>query len=72
MVNEVADLTHNYSSLLTKVNIIVEALMQVVQWYNSMAPKLDKKDEVDDTSIGNVAKLLAELKNLMSKSETSL
>ena len=42
-MEEIKDLTDNYSSLLTKVDIIVEAVTKVVQWYNSMLRRLIKR-----------------------------
>lgn len=45
LVKEVAALDKNYPSLQTKVDIIVDAMTNVVKWYNSLIPKFDSKVE---------------------------
>lgn len=71
MAKEVADLTHNYSSLHTKVDINVDAVTKVIEWYISLAPKIKKKAEVDVQSFKKLDKLLGDLKDLVSKSGSS-
>lgn len=71
MVKEITVLTHNYSTLHMKVDIIADVVTQSIEWYNSFVPKFEKKVTVDATSFGDIVKLLGTLKDLMSKSRSS-
>ena len=62
MAKEIAALDHNYSSLHSKVKKIVDAVTNVVEWYNSLLPKVDKKAEVDVRSFGKIKETLNNLK----------
>ncbi|CAI9298986.1 unnamed protein product [Lactuca saligna] len=61
------ELNITYSSLLSKVDIIVEALTKVVQWYQSLLPKFDGKATVGLNNCGKIDTLLRELNELISK-----
>ncbi|CAI9295424.1 unnamed protein product [Lactuca saligna] len=66
MAKEFTALDHNYSTLHNKVDIIAGVVTKAVNWYNSLVPKFDKKVEVDVTGFGDIAKLVGELKDLIS------
>ncbi|CAI9282846.1 unnamed protein product [Lactuca saligna] len=68
MANELSVLNHNHSTLHMKLDIIVDSITKAIEWYNSLVPKFDKKVELDATSFGDMAKLIAELKELLPKS----
>ncbi|CAI9263343.1 unnamed protein product [Lactuca saligna] len=71
MAKEVVELNHNYYSLRTKVDIIVDAVTKVIECYTSLAPKIEKKAEVDVQAFEKMDKLLTDLKDLVSKSSSS-
>lgn len=71
MKKEIAALNHNYSTLHNMVDIIVDVVAKAVGLYSSLVPKFDKMAEVDVTSFGNIDKCLQELKDLMSKYDSS-
>lgn len=54
MANEVVDLSHDYSTLHTKVDIIADAITNVVKWYQYLIPKIDKNAELDVQSFGKL------------------
>ncbi|CAI9266760.1 unnamed protein product [Lactuca saligna] len=67
MGKEVSKLDHNYSSLNTKVDIIVAVVTKVVESYTSLLPKVDKKSESDTQSFAKLEELLGNLTELVSK-----
>lgn len=67
MAKEIVALDHNYSSLYTMVDIIVDAVTKVFMWYNFLLTKVDKNVEVDAQSFGKIEELLGNLKELISK-----
>lgn len=67
MANEIATLGHNYSSLHKKVDIIVDAITKVVEWYHSLIPHVEKMAEDEVNSFGSIKKVLVELKALVLK-----
>lgn len=71
MAKEIKILTRNYSTLHTKVDTIDDAVTEAMEQYTSLVPKFKKKFDVNAINFGNIAKLLGELKDLMSKSGSS-
>lgn len=58
MAKKIVALNHNYSSLHTKIDIIVFAVTKFVEWYNSLLPKVDKMATDEIISFGNIEKVL--------------
>ena len=58
MVKEITVLTHNYSTLHMKVDIIADVVTQSIEWYNSFVPKFEKNAENDATSFGNICEVV--------------
>ncbi|CAI9279239.1 unnamed protein product [Lactuca saligna] len=56
MAKEISILTHNYSTIHMKVDIIADVVTKAIEWYNSFTPKFEKKVEVDATNFGDMAK----------------
>lgn len=71
MVKEVKTLDHNDFSLHNKVDIIVDVVTKIVETYNSLSPKVDKKAKIDSQSFEMFAKVMADLKELISKFSSS-
>lgn len=71
MEKEIKDLTHNYCSILTKVDIIIGAVTKIAECYNSMLPKIDAKYEIDLKNFGKIDSLLVELKEMVSNPSSS-
>lgn len=71
MEKEVAAISHDYSTLHIKVDIIADVVMNVVKWYQSLLPKVEKKAEIDAQSFGKVEELLNNIKDLVSKTGSS-
>ncbi|CAI9295554.1 unnamed protein product [Lactuca saligna] len=67
MAKEVATLHHDYSSFYTTVDIIVDAVTNLVEWYNSFIPKFDTKGESDAQEVAVLKTILNTLTVLVSK-----
>lgn len=72
MAKEIAALNHNYSFPHKKVDIIADAITKLVEWYNLLLPKLDKKAKVDAHSFEKIEETLGNLKDLILKFGSSL
>lgn len=71
MTKEVANLDLNYSNLHTKVDIIVDVVMKVVEYYNSLHTKVGTKSETDSKGFVKLEELLGGLKESFSTLKVS-
>lgn len=71
MAKEIHELSTNYSSLLSKVDIVAGAVTKIVECYQTLVPKIEDKVVGDATSFGNLDVMLGELKELVLKSGSS-
>ena len=62
MSKEVAKLDQNYSTLQTKVDVIVDVVMKVVEYFNSLSTKIDSKIETDSKVFAKLDEILVSLK----------
>lgn len=67
MAKEVASISHDFSTLHTKVGIIATAVTNFVKWYQYLIPKIDKIVEIDSQSFSKIEDSLINLKDLVSK-----
>ncbi|CAI9282806.1 unnamed protein product [Lactuca saligna] len=67
MAKEVAAISHDFSTLYTKVDIIAFAVVNFFKWYKSLIPKVDKIAEIDLQNFSKVEDFLHNLKDLVSK-----
>ena len=71
MEKEINELSTNYCSLLSKVDIVAAVVTKVVECYQSLIPKIDDKATGDITCFGKLDAMLSELKEMVSKSGSS-
>ncbi|CAI9300263.1 unnamed protein product [Lactuca saligna] len=67
MEKEINELSTNYYSLLSKVDIVAADVTKVVECYQSLIPKIEDKAVGDNTSFGKLDAMLSELKEMVSK-----
>ena len=63
---------YNYSSVIEKVDIIVEVVTKITQCYNSMILKMDAQAESESKQFGKIDSLLVELKAMVLKSSSEV
>lgn len=68
---EINELLTYYYSILSKVDIIATAVMNFVQTFQSLLPKVEAKANVDVLNFEKLGALLGEIKGLVSKFVTT-
>ncbi|CAI9277680.1 unnamed protein product [Lactuca saligna] len=71
MAKDLQKVKNSYSSILEKVDIIVRAVTNIAQSYNSMILKIDGQAELNMKFFGNIDVFLGELKTMLSTSSSS-
>ncbi|CAI9275185.1 unnamed protein product [Lactuca saligna] len=71
MAKEVAVISHDFSTLHTKVDIIAVAVTNVMKWYQSLILKVDKIEELDTKSFSKIEDSFINLNDLVSKISSS-
>ncbi|CAI9280545.1 unnamed protein product [Lactuca saligna] len=67
MAKEVDAISHDFSTLHTKVDIIAAVMTNVVKWYQSLLPKVNKIAELNTQSFSKVEDSLINHKDLVLK-----
>ena len=71
MAKEIANIDQNYSNLHIKVDIVVDVVRKIVEFYNSLINKVDLKYDSDSKHFVKVEELLGNIKELISKLNVS-